>query len=400
MHRLVPVPVRVAEPGELVRFDAALRAALDGSGPAVLPVADDGVPGGAGTGRTAAGKVAGDVADDVAVVVRTSGSGGEPRHVLLSAGALHASARATHARLCGPGRWVLALPLGHVAGVQVLVRSVVAGTEAVPLPAGSFDPVAAAGVIRSARTANLPLYTALVPTQLHRVVAGATGGSLPAALRPWRDLDAVLVGGAATPEPLLDRARELGLRVVTTYGMTETCGGCVYDGVPLDGVQVRVTDRVLLAGPVLASGYLGRPDLDAEAFEQVDGVRWLRTPDAGELVGDRLRVLGRVDEVIVTGGRKVAPIAVEAALADVTGVGQVCVVGVPDPEWGQAVTAVVVPEPGAPVPELAELRQAAAAALGGHASPRRLLLVDALPLRGPGKVDRAAVTAAAADAAS
>lgn len=396
MHRLVPVPARVAEPGGRARFDAALRAALDGSGPAVLPVVDDGVPDRVGAGRA----VGAEVPDDVVVVLRTSGSGGEPRHVLLTAGALQASARGTHARLCGPGRWVLALPLGHVAGVQVLVRSAVAGTEAVPLPAGSFDPVAAAEVIRTARTANLPLYTALVPTQLHRVVAGATGGSLPAALRPWRDLDAVLVGGAATAESLLTRARELGMRVVTTYGMTETCGGCVYDGVPLDGVQVRVTDRVLLAGPVLASGYLDRPDLDAEAFEQVDGVRWLRTSDAGELVGDRLRVLGRMDEVIVTGGRKVAPTAVEAALADVSGVWQVCVVGVPDPEWGQAVTAVVVPEPGGPAPGLAELRETATAALGGHAAPRRLVLVAALPLLGPGKVDRAAVTAAAADAAS
>lgn len=393
MQRLVPLPAGVHDPGNFTRFGAALRAALDGTGPAVLPVT--------GSVAGANGLPAGtSVPDDVAVVVATSGSGGEPRHVLLTADALRASAEATHARLHGTGRWVLALPVEHVAGVQVLVRSIAAGTEPVVAPPGPFDPVVTAAVIRGARTTGLPLYTAVVPTQLHRILAAVTGGTVPVPLRPWLDLDAILVGGQATPPSLLARAREVGLRVVTTYGMTETCGGCVYDGTPLDGVQVRVTDRVLLAGPVLARGYLGRPDLDAEAFETRDGVRWLRAPDAGEITDGRLRVLGRLDQIIATGGRKVAPAAVEAALAEVPGVGQVCVVGLPDTEWGQVVTAVVVPDATGPAPELAALRETVTATVGAHAAPRRLVVTDALPLAGPGKVDRAAVAAAAADAAS
>ncbi|WP_250448661.1 AMP-binding protein, partial [Actinotalea sp. C106] len=171
-------------------------------------------------------------------------------------------------------------------------------------------------------------------------------------------LDAVLIGGAATPPALVEAARERGLPLVLTYGMTETCGGCVYDGRPLDGVEVEVDDDgIRLAGPMLARGYLARPDLDAAAFTTADGRRWFRTRDLGILEGGRLTVLGRSDDVLVTGGVKVAPAAVEAALVGVPGVGEVCVVGVPDAEWGQAVTAVVVPRPDVPAPGLAELRQ-------------------------------------------
>jgi len=172
----------------------------------------------------------------------------------------------------------------------------------------------------------------------------------------------------------------------------------VYDGVPLTGVRVRVDGTVHLAGPVLARGYLGRPDLDT-AFQMHDDVRWFRTGDLGTLARGVLHVRGRVDDVVVTGGVKVAPAAVEAALAAVRGVGEVCVVGVPDDEWGQVVTAVVVPARGAPAPTLAALRDAVVPTLGSAAAPRRLVLADALPQRGPGKVDRAAVTRqAAADA--
>jgi len=366
-----------------------LRGALDGSGPALAPI-------GPHDGR--APDVATTVPDRVALVVNTSGSTGEPRRVMLDAEALLASACATHERLGGPGRWVLALPAQHIAGLQVLIRSVVAGTAPAVLPTDRFDPVAAASVLVAARHQDVPVYTALVPTQLHRILARLEGATLPAGLRPWTDVDAILVGGAATAPGLLDRARDVGLRIVTTYGMTETAGGCVYDGVPLTGVRVRVDGTVHLAGPVLARGYLGRPDLDT-AFQMHDDVRWFRTGDLGTLARGVLHVRGRVDDVVVTGGVKVAPAAVEAALAAVRGVGEVCVVGVPDDEWGQVVTAVVVPARGAPAPTLAALRDAVVPTLGSAAAPRRLVLADALPQRGPGKVDRAAVTRqAAADA--
>ena len=366
-----------------------LRGALDGSGPALAPI-------GPHDGR--APDVATTVPDRVALVVNTSGSTGEPRRVMLDAEALLTSACATHERLGGPGRWVLALPAQHIAGLQVLIRSVVAGTAPAVLPTDRFDPVAAASVLVAARHQDVPVYTALVPTQLHRILARLEDATLPAGLRPWTDVDAILVGGAATAPGLLDRARDVGLRIVTTYGMTETAGGCVYDGVPLTGVRVRVDGTVHLAGPVLARGYLGRPDLDT-AFQMHDDVRWFRTGDLGTLARGVLHVRGRVDDVVVTGGVKVAPAAVEAALAAVRGVGEVCVVGVPDDEWGQVVTAVVVPARGAPAPTLAALRDAVVPTLGSAAAPRRLVLADALPQRGPGKVDRAAVTRqAAADA--
>ena len=386
---LLSVPVGPAEPAVVTEFTRLLRDALEGSGPALAPI-------GPHDGR--APDVAATVPERVALVVSTSGSTGEPRRVMLDAEALLASACATHERLGGPGRWVLALPAQHIAGLQVLIRSVVAGALPAVLATDRFDPVAAASVLVAARHQDVPVYTALVPTQLHRILARAEGAALPAELRPWTDVDAILVGGAATAPGLLDRARDVGLRIVTTYGMTETAGGCVYDGVPLTGVRVRIDGTVHLAGPVLARGYLDRPDLDT-AFQMQDGVRWFRTGDLGTLARGVLHVRGRADDVVVTGGVKVTPTAVEAAIAAVRGVAEVCVVGVPDDEWGQLVTAVVVPVRGAPAPTLAALRDAVVPTLGPAAAPRRLVLADALPQRGPGKVDRTAVTRqAAADA--
>ncbi|MCG2800385.1 MAG: AMP-binding protein, partial [Cellulomonas sp.] len=203
-----------------------------------------------------------------------------------------------------------------------------------------------------------------------------------------------LVGGAALTPALQARALEAGIRLVTTYGATETCGGAVYDGHPLPGVRVSVgpDQRVRITGPVLAHGYLDRPDLDAETFVESDGERWFVTSDLGRLDPEgRLHVLGRADDVLVTGGVKVAPAAVEAVVATRPGVQEVCVVGIGDERWGQAVTAVIVPRPDG-TPDLADLRAATTAALGAAAAPRHLVLVDALPLRGPGKPDRQATT--------
>lgn len=384
------VPVAPASPARVTALTAALADALSGSGPAVLPVDD---------ARGPAADVAGDpgtVREDVALLVRTSGSTGTPREVLLTAGALRASAEATHRRLGGPGRWLLPLPPAHVAGLQVLVRSLVAGTTPVVLD-GPFRADSFAAATRALADGDGPRYTSLVPTQVHRLLESPEGRDALAAY------DAVLLGGAASPPALVARARGLGARVVTTYGMSETCGGCVYDGLPLDGVGVDLGDdgRIRISGPVLAVGYRDRPDLDAEAFEERDGTRWLRTSDLGRWTPDGpplLEVLGRADDVLVTGGVKVPPAAVERALAGLPGVGEVLVVGVPDAEWGQALVAVVVPAAGTAGPDLDVLRRTAADRLGGPAAPRHLVVLDALPLRGPGKPDRRGAAEVAARA--
>lgn len=350
-------------------------AALDGTGPALAPI-------GAGDGPD----LPDEVPDPVAAVVATSGSGGRPRGVLLDAAALRASAQATHDRLGGPGRWLLALPAQHVAGLQVLVRSALAG----------LDPVAAdpGDVTAIARAAPGARYTALVPAQLHRVVSAlGDDGALPEPLVGLTGLDAILVGGAATPAGLLARARTAGLRVVTTYGSTETAGGCVYDGMPLDGVRVELDgDTVLVAGPTLARGYLDPGP--ADGFEERDGRRWFRTADLGRLVGGRLEVLGRRDDVLVVGGVKVVPGLVEDVLTSLPGIEQACVVGVPSERWGVLPVAVLV----ARDPDLDRVREAVVRTLGSAAAPRRLVLVPALPLRGPGKVDRVAAARLAAHA--
>ncbi|MBV9142875.1 MAG: AMP-binding protein [Pseudonocardiales bacterium] len=333
------------------------------------------------------------------IVLGTSGSTGQPKWVQLSAAALSAAAVATHARLGGSGRWLLALPAQHVAGVQVLVRAALAGTrpELVDLR-GRFDP-AAFGAAAQRLTTKGPAsgprrcYTALVPTQLARL--------LDTDPHPLTGFDAVLLGGAAAPEELLRRAREAGVAVVSSYGMTETAGGCVYDGWPLEGVQVRVngtrvngtsaeTGSVELAGPMLATGYLEAPQETAMAFR--DG--WFRTCDLGRLDGHgRLHVLGRADDMIVTGGLNVAPAEVEAVLLGLPGVAAACVVGLPDPDWGQRVTAVVIPsDPGRP-PDPGALRAAAHRLLTGAQVPKEIILFDALPLRGIGKPDRRAIQA-------
>jgi o-succinylbenzoate---CoA ligase len=309
------------------------------------------------------------------LVVVTSGSTGGGRAVLLSADALTASATATHARLGGPGSWLLALPVSAIAGLQVLCRSLLAGQ---PVTRISPDEPLGEAVARMPAGRR---YTALVPTQLRRFLDAEPDG--------LRAFDAVLVGGAATDPALLARARDAGVAVVTTYGMTETAGGCVYDGRPLDGVRVRVTEGgVELAGPTLALGYRLDPRATAASF--ADG--WFRTRDAGVLADGRLTVTGRLDDVVITGGVNVAPSAVEAVLRDHPAVADAVVVGWPDDEWGQRVVAAVVPNRGAAL-GLPELRAWVADRLGPPAAPRQLHLIDAVPLLHTGKPDRRAVAA-------
>jgi o-succinylbenzoate---CoA ligase len=311
---------------------------------------------------------------------------------MLTSAALHASANATHDRLGGPGHWLLAMPAHHIAGIQVLVRSLVAGTTPVCMDlSGGFTTAAFASATETLDTGAIAdrAYTALVPTQLVRLLASADGRQ---ALARYA---AVLVGGAAAPSSLLGDAKNLGIRVVTTYGMSETAGGCVYDGRALDvsGVQIEDDGRIRLGGATLARGYLGEPALTAASFSQDEnGAAWFRTDDAGHF--DALGALvvdGRVDDLINTGGLKVVPRHVEEALTRLDMVAEAVVVGSPDPEWGQVVSAAIVVTPGSRGPTVDDVRDRLRGILPDHALPRRLATLPELPLRGPGKPDRAAV---------
>ncbi len=310
------------------------------------------------------------------LVIETSGSTGHPKRVMLSRSAMRASARATEQRLGGPGQWLLNLPPTYVAGVQVLFRSVLAGTTPVVLDDHASFSDAAAALDGERR------YVSLVPTQLVRMLGS------PRDLAALRSFDTVLVGGAAVEWSLRRAAADAGVRVVATYGMSETCGGCVYDGVPLDGVAVAIgrDGTVRISGPVLFDGYDGQPGETAEVMQG----RWFLTSDLGRIDDDgRLQVLGRVDDVIVTGGVKVPAGAVARRLREHRWVGGAEVVGVPDPEWGRRVVAVLVPA-GRPrdLPALEDLRNWVAQALPREWAPKQMVLAEEIPLLPNGKVDR------------
>jgi O-succinylbenzoic acid--CoA ligase len=324
--------------------------------------------------------------DDVAVVVSTSGTTGAPKGAMLTAAALTASAEATHARLGGPGRWLLALPAYHVAGLQVLARSVVAGTD----PVACFDVAEFPSAI--AELGPVRRYASLVAAQLHKALA------IPAAATALASLDAVLIGGGPMPAAVAERATAAGISVVRTYGMSETAGGCVYDGVALDGVRVRIDEgpegsatsnpgRIVLGGVTLAKGY--RNPVDPDPFVEPG---WFRTDDIGSIDDSGvLTVLGRTDDAISTGGLTVMPQLVEAALATHDAVADCAVFGVADERLGQRVVAAIVVATGCSTPTLTELRTHVTSTLAPSAAPREMHVVDELPLRGIGKVDRRAL---------
>ena len=361
-----------------------LEKALDG-GEALQPVADEAI----GPFE----QLPEDVPDGVAVVVATSGSTGGAKRAMLTAESLVASATSTHEVLGGAGRWLLVLPAYHVAGLQVLVRSVVGGTtpEVLDLE-GGFDVAGFARATERMAAADRR-YTALIPTQLTRLLDD------PAGIRALRAHDAVLVGGAATSAADRERARHAGVRIVTTYGMSETAGGCVYDGLPLPVSEVHIDNdhHVVLGGATISLGYLGQPRLTADAFMvDSDGVRWFRTDDLGAFDDDgRLEIRGRADDLINTGGLKVAPGPVEDAIVRfVPGVLDAVVVGSAHVTWGEAVSAAVTLRRGAPTPTLRDARAALRGVVPDHALPHRLLVLDTIPQRGPGKPDRRALVAA------
>lgn len=435
---LLPVPA-----SDVPAVLAALRGALDADGPAVLPQA---VPGPLPAGLEA-------VDPGVALVIETSGSTGVPKRVALSRDALlaHAAASASalrsrpDARALTPdaaSQWLLCLPAHYVAGAQVLVRSIVAGTEPVVMPEGHFD--AASFAAAASRMTGEERFTSLVPVQLARLVEAAEAieaieaaqtveaavdavAALPALLRRF---DGVLVGGQALRPELRERALALGIRVVRTYGSSETSGGCVYDGRPIGRVRARLVGGLLeLSGPTLAEGYLGDPARTAAAFAvDAEGVRWYRTGDLGEIAADgRVSVLGRADNVIVSGGEKVLLDLVERHVRSLPGFAEAVVVAADDPEWGQTPVVVVarsspaqptrnVPAPSRSVPSVLEtvpgapesippghgpdplpaVRASVAAALGRAAQPARIVTVAEIPLLASGKPDRVALRALAA----
>ncbi len=339
-----------------------------------------------------------------ALVVFTSGSTGRPKGVALSAEALRASAAATEDALSGPGRWFLCLAPDHIAGAQVILRSLRSGT--VPFDGrGHFTAerfaAQAEEFFRSGR--GEPAYASLVPTQLTRILRDPRAASQAARF------DALLVGGASLHPHTAAAARQAGLRVVRTYGMSETGGGCVYDGRAFPQVDIRIADdgRVSLSGPVIADGYVEvgpnsivpKPDPGFSVDNR--GRRTFLTSDTGRLdSAGVLTVTGRVDDVFQSGGTNVSPLAVEAVLLDELaddGIDEVLLVPVDDREWGQ-LGALLVRGPGAEYyrNSAPKLKSRFKRLLGPAEIPRWVLPVEAIPAKGIGKPDRAAARRLAA----
>lgn len=351
-----------------------LEAALAG-GPALLPVAED--------APALPTPAPARVPQRVALVVETSGSTGTGKRVALSSEALLAGAAAADAALGGPGGWVLALPTHYIAGLNVLTRSIAAGTAPVVVPPGHFDADAFADAADRLVTgpAAPRRYTSLVPVQLARVLDDARASRALAAF------DAVLVGGQATPAPLRQRALDAGVRVVTTYGASETSGGCVYDGVPFGTVRAEVVDgELFLAGPMLAEGYLDDDERTASAFTERDGLRWYRTGDAAQVRDGLVRVLGRLDDVVISGGEKVPLGQVERLVRELPGQDAAVVSRRASGEWGE-VPVVVTARPL----DLEVVRAHVGAALGRAARPAAVVVVAELPMLPTGKPDRRAI---------
>ncbi|WP_422757376.1 AMP-binding protein [Paenarthrobacter sp. C1] len=360
----------------------ALMAALHGEGPAVEIVLDE-------NGEPRAVPVETGV-EDAAVVVRTSGSTGTPKATILTVDALAASSVATAMALRGEGQWLLALPLQYVAGVQVLVRSLYAGTRPwVMDQTNGFTPEAFTAAAEE--LTDKIRFTSLVPTQLQRLLDSPA----PETLAVLRRFNAILLGGAPASPGLLAAAQAAGLKVVTTYGSAETCGGCVYDGEPLDGVEIRIGDgdlegRVLLGGDTVAAGYLDAARASKAAFFEEDGTRWYVTGDLGELSPEgKLTVLGRADDVIITGGVKASATYIQSKLEELDGVTAAFVAGVPSREWGQAVAAYVAVED--PSPEGIKGFTARREAALGVLAPKTVLADKELLMLPNGKPDRLAM---------
>ncbi|MDN5587320.1 MAG: AMP-binding protein [Brevibacterium sp.] len=342
-----------------------------------------------------------------ALVLFTSGSTGAAKAVALSAEALTTSARATERFLAGPGDWHLSLPINHIAGFQVELRARLAGREPVRAASATFTAEAFADEVAEllARSGDRPSYTSLVPTQLHRILADERASEAAA------KFDAILLGGSAISPALLERADARGLHIVRTYGMSETAGGCVYNGVPFDGVEITITNSstIHLRGRVVADSYVEitpeghiAPVDDQALTTDDDGARSMRTSDLGRLDDGVLTVLGRADDIIVSGGTNVSPHALETGLLPTWqhhGIAEVLVTWVPDEEWGKLLVALVriegrVPPAAAKVEdsprEFARYLGGLDHHMQGQLLPRLAFPVTEIPHRSIGKPDRQA----------
>jgi O-succinylbenzoic acid--CoA ligase len=327
-----------------------------------------------------------EVSDGVGLVVETSGSSGKPKRVTLSREAILASANAAQIRLGGPGQWLLALPINFVAGANVLIRSLVADTQ--PVLMNTTVPFTAEAFARSASMmSGARRFTSLVPTQLARLAAAIEDPFSPTGkndflLAQLRKFDAILVGGQAPQDEVVRQLTELGVKIVITYGMTETCGGCVYDGVPLDGVKIElVGNRIQISGKVLAT------EISEDEGAQAIGDSFI-TNDLGEFDAEgALRVLGRIDRVIVSGGLKISLDRVEELARAVPGVAELAATSIADREWGQRVGIVYLGSP-----EVAdEIALALANDLGPAGKPVRVVRTDGVPKLPSGKHDLQAI---------
>lgn len=337
---------------------------------------------------------------DVRLIMRTSGSTtGHGRLVGLSAAELRASIRATDQRLGGPARWLLALPAHHIAGLQVVARCVLDGMAPLLVTGLDADSLTEAIDHVRAQRSDARVNLSLVPSQLHDLLADEPGR------QALRGISSVLVGGAATETGLIAQAQEAGIHLHLSYGMTETCGGCVYDGKPLRGVDIAVGDRpdlphaggpIWLSGPMLMTGYL---DGDA-GIDQVGGRKWLKTHDLGSWQNGRLLVCGRADDVIITGGLKVNANDVREAVLASGLVQQAAILSLPHPRWGQLVTAVVVPGGGWSNDNAVALRNFVGSQLSRQLAPRVIVATDRLPTLASGKLDRVATRRLAEHATS
>jgi len=301
---------------------------------------------------------------DIAVVIPTSGSTGSPKEVALSADALLASAHAAHQYLGATTgeRWSLLLPINHIAGVNVLVRALVLNSEIIDLRR-SID----------YRDSD---YTSIVPTQLYRAINGDSE-----LLKHLQQMRAVLVGGAATPNELRIEADAAGINVVTTYGMSEMSGGCVYDQIPLPGVSIMTDSigRVLLKGPMRASTYLG----DSKLWDETTDGEWFRTSDLGYLADGKLTIEGRIDDQIISGGEKISLTAIEAFLESTFAPQKFLTCAVVDQEWGQALCLASRSDI-----DQASVKSAIRLEFGAHAIPKFFMENTDLPMTSIGKPDR------------
>lgn len=397
-RKLTAVTVPKGEVGPRLVLPA-LKAALDGSGPAIAPMPDGPAP----LVSLLRDAIKPDDAsfplenNEIALVAATSGSTGQPRGVLITRNALTTSANAFAQRFGHDARWVLSVPAHRIAGLMVMVRAHVLGNPFEVDPSiGGFKPfnaaTFAATTLAAKRKSDIdgrPLMVSLVPTQIARLIeAGSVG------IEALQSYAVVLSGAAATPQPLLEKLRAYGINVSISYGMTETCGGCVFDGRPLEGVNISLgtkddvePGRISISGPVVAAGYRLRPDLNAVTF--IDGC--LVTHDVGKLDAQNLlHVLGRLDDVVTVGGVNVALSAVEALIRHHPDIEDVAVIDVVDDLWGSLPMAyVVLRNQQTDTQSLSfAIQEAIAQRIGRAATPRTIHFVESLPMLDSGKVDR------------